>query len=659
MYSRLINLPIVVFVAVLLQLPNLANAQSHKTNGARLAEVIAAIKADDWTSGARLAASIPDAPAQIYFDWRRLRAGTADWQEYPQFIRDHGDWPGLPLLQKVGEKMIPANRPPAEIIGFFAQQAPQTGEGALRLADALTRAGQGSAAKDAIIAAWKTVPMGTTAQATFLQKYRSITAPLAWARVDHMIWEGAFGQASQMLPVLDPGRRKLAEARIALRRGKKNVNGMINAIPAALAQSDAGLRFDRFRWRMRRDIWAGAEELLQTSSASRDKLGRPDVWSKRRRQIARRAMRAGRYRDAYNFARRHHLRQDEDGFVDAEWLAGYIALRYLKKPDAAVTHFRRLRKSAVTPITSGRIWYWLGRAHAAAGNRTKANEAYGLAARYQTSFYGQLGAEAGKLADDASVAGAPDANWKSAGFLASTVFRAGLLLHYADERYEGGRFFAHLAETMTEAEQNQLGQFLVDLGRPNMALRVAKNAAKLGRVTINSYYPLTPLADLAKGVPPELVMAIARQETELNPDVVSPVGAQGLMQVMPKTAQAVARRVGVAYSRERMLTDWRYNARLGIAYLAEMVDEFDGSYVLAAAAYNAGPGRARQWIKTYGDPRRGNVDVIDWIEKIPFAETRNYVQRVLESTNVYRARLTGNRQGLQIGRDLSRGRTGG
>ena len=188
-----------------------------------------------------------------------------------------------------------------------------------------------------------------------------------------------------------------------------------------------------------------------------------------------------------------------------------------------------------------------------------------------------------------------------------------------------------------------------------MALRVAKNAARQGRVNINSYYPVTELTSLAKEVPPEFVMAIARQESELNQNVESPVGAQGLMQVMPATAKQVARDLGLPYSFDKLKTDWRYNATLGVGYLAEMLERYDGSFVLAAAAYNAGPHRADRWIKEHGDPRRANVNTEQWIEKIQFRETRNYVQRVLESMQVYRARINGDATAMRLKADLEKG----
>lgn len=630
-------------------------AQAPAQDGPKMANAIAAMKADDWPTAIRTARQVSDSAARVYAEWRRLRASQGKWSEYVAFVKTHADWPGLPLLRKKGESLIPTGRPAREIIEFFASDAPQTGTGALRLAEALISLGRVDQANAVIAATWQTVPFTAFERQEIARRFASAVKPHHWARTDHMIWEGQFSQAQAMKDYLSPGQRQLVDTRIALRRGKNGVNKMINALPASL-KSNPGLAYDRFRWRLRKDLWDGAEELLRTQSTSREALGRPDIWSERRRVLARRALRDGRPRNAYDLARKHNLNPGDPGYTDLEWLAGYIALTRLNRADDAVTHFRRLRKVSVTPITQGRVWYWLGRAHEATGNMEKAAEGYEVAARYQTSFYGQLAAARAKIAPDPRLTGKPEPNWQGAAFLTSTVFRAGTLLHLADERYEGGRFFAHMAETMSEADQAKLGAYLLSIDRPNMALRVAKNAARDGRIIAGPYYPITPLARLNNRVPPELAMAIARQETELNPDATSPVGARGLMQVMPKTAQGVAKRLGLPYSKARLNTDWKYNADLGTAYLAEMLQRYNGSYVLAAAAYNAGPNRADRWISQYGDPRKASVDTIEWIENIPFRETRNYVMRVLEGVGVYRVRLTGQPVNLTIARDLARGR---
>lgn len=637
-------------VLIACQTPAFASADGGK----RLAQAIEAMRADDWPTARRIVAQIPDDAAKIYADWRRLRAGDASWSEYPRFLAAHGDWPGLPLLRKVGEARIPVGRPAREILAYFQNDVPQTGTGALRLAAAYESVGQTENAHNAAILAWRTLDLAQSEREALAARYGKVLAPHHWARADHLIWEGEYNQALAMTRYLSAGQRKLVEARVALRRGQNGVTKMIDAVPAAL-RKDPGLAYDRFRWRLRKDLWDGAEELMLASSASAKTLGRPEAWAGRRASMTRRAMRAQSYSKAYRLAANHNLAPGASGYTDLEWLSGYLKLIYLGEPAKAVEHFRNLRSVAVTPITQGRVWYWLGRAHEANGNGEKATEAYTVAARFPTSFYGQMAIDRSGVSSTVDLGDLRKADWRSADFRASSVFKAGTLLHHAGERYEGGRFFAHMAETMSQSDQSKLGQYLLEIDRPNMALRVAKNAAKLGRININSYYPVTELADLAQTVPPELVMAIARQETELNPEAISGAGARGLMQTMPATAKAMAKKIGVPYSRDRLTTDWKYNARLGIAYLREMLDRYNGSYVLAAAAYNAGPHRADRWIREYGDPRSPRTNTEQWIEKIPFNETRNYVHRVLESVNVYRARLTGTVAQMDIARDLKRG----
>jgi len=639
----------VILCLVLAAFP--AAAQNMQQRGDRMAEAIVAMKADNWQSASRIVAATGEPAAVIYADWRRLRAGDGHWPEYRDFIKTHADWPGLPFLSKKGEASIPANARADEVVAYFDAHAPQTGTGALRLAAALQSLGRTAEAEGAIVAAWTGLALTQLERETIQGRYGRLAGPLNWTRTDTMIWDGEMGQAEAMLPFLDAGQAALARARIELRRNKDGVNALINKVPASLAK-DPGLAHDRFVWRHRRDLDNSAIELILSRSTSREALGRPEAWADRRARLARQAMRDGRVDTAYRLASTHRLRSSEDGFTDLEWLAGYIALRKRNDPTAAIAHFRALRPVAVTPITSGRVWYWLGRAHEADGNAAKAAEAYGVATRYQTSFYGQLATERGGLAPDARLTGAPTVPWKGAAFTTSSVYRAGELLHYAGERYEGGRFFAHMAETMSEAEQAALGQRLLELGEPNMALRVAKNAANLGRIIAAPYYPLAPLASEVGRVRPEEALAIMRQESEFNPSVVSSAGARGLMQLMPGTAKDVAGRIGLPYSRARLLSDETYNATLGSQYLAEMLERYSGSIVLAAAAYNAGPHRADRWIEAYGDPRNPRVDVEDWIEGIPFSETRNYVMRVTEALHVYRARLSGQVQPVRISKDM-------
>jgi soluble lytic murein transglycosylase len=310
-----------------------------------------------------------------------------------------------------------------------------------------------------------------------------------------------------------------------------------------------------------------------------------------------------------------------------------------------------------TPISLGRAGYWLGRAAEALGDRDAAADAYAMAAKYQTSFYGQLAAERTGIDPDPALAGpARKADWRSAAFLRRSAGRAALLLHYAGDAGKVWAFLTAMARVEQSAgEIEAMATMALDMGRPHVAVRVAKIAAGRGMVLMAPYYPVTELALMKGDVDPEMALAIARQESELNPEAVSPVGARGLMQLMPATAKKVARNLGLDYSAAKLTADWQYNATLGQNYLRGLIDEF-GSLPLAAAGYNAGPNRVEQWIAQFGDPRSGSVDMIDWIETIPFLETRNYVMRVMEGLHVYRARIAGTVQPLRLSADLGRTR---
>ncbi|HIP22095.1 MAG TPA: lytic transglycosylase domain-containing protein, partial [Rhodobacteraceae bacterium] len=430
---------------------------------------------------------------------------------------------------------------------------------------------------------------------------------------------------------------------------------LIAAIPRAL-QNDAGLAYDRFVWRAKKGYSESAIELLLARSTSEASLGRPEKWASRRRTYARRAMRAGDADLAYRIASSHFLPSGSN-YADLEWLSGYLSLRKLGNAPRAVQHFQRFRQAIASPISMGRAGYWLGEAHVAAGDENSASQAFLMGARYQTSFYGQLAASRIGAAPDALLAGPefpPD--WTTAPFLAEDTVRAGVLFYFAGEPARAKMFLTHAASRLDVRGRAAMAQLLLDLDEPHIALRIAKGAATNGDVIAAPYYPLHGLAEFSEAVPPALAMSIARQESEMNAAARSPVGALGLMQVMPATAKTVARGLGISYSARRLGADWQYNARIGTAYLAQMLERFDGSVLLAAAAYNAGPSRADRWIRDYGDPRLESVDAVDWIESIPFRETRNYVMRVLEAQFVYRARISGQVGPLTLAAELQQNR---
>ncbi|MFD1911507.1 transglycosylase SLT domain-containing protein [Halodurantibacterium flavum] len=598
------------------------------------------VAARDWAAAG--AAAQPAGPvAADIVEWHRLRAGQGTLAEVQAFLARRPDWPGLPFLRQKGEEAMAATaRGPEEIIAFFDGTAPLTADGAIAHALALRVEGRNEEAGAAAVRLWRSFAMSAEQHDQVMAVFGDLLAPHHQARLDAMLAAGHRQDAERMLVLVDPARRRLAEARIALQARQPGVDARIAAVPSELAQ-DAGLAWDRFAWRMVNSLYDSATDLILERSTSAEALGEPATWAPRRALLARREMREGDPARAYQVASQHHLEAGAD-FADLEWLAGFIALRLLDDPQTALVHFTRLAEGVSSPISLGRAGYWLGRTHAALGNAEAAQEAYAFGAQHQTSYYGLLSAEAADLPMDPSLAGRETyGDWREAGFRDSSVFQAAMMLQEAGDRPLARRFLLHLAEGLPAPDLGRLAAMALEMGEPNTALLIAKQAAARGVILPEPYFPLTSLADLDMPVRRELALAIARRESEFDHTVISPAGARGLMQVMPGTAEMMARKLGEPYDFARLTRDADYNARLGTAYLAVLIEEFGSNPVLVAAGYNAGPGRPRTWIRTLGDPREADVDVIDWVEMVPFTETRNYIMRVMESRMIYRARLAG------------------
>lgn len=644
----------IVTLCASLMMPCVLLANSEEENGDLLATVFSAVEDEDWVTADHYASQISDTVGVDLVIWERLRQGEGDWDEYREFLSQNGDWPGLMRLRRKGEAEIPAGANPTSVRAYFENQLPQTGRGALRFAQAYAAQGRNAEARGEAIRAWTKMSLKEHEEVALYKKYKGALTQYNLRRLDNLLWRGLTREAGRMLGRVSSGQVKLAKARIGLQRATKSVDTLIGAVPDDL-QSDAGLAYDRFQWRVKKGRWDDAQEFLAHQTGSVKKLGRPEAWASRRRGFARRAMRAGNTDLAYWLASQHDLKTGSN-YADLEWLSGYISLTQMDAPKQALAHFKSFRDAVKSPISLGRAGYWLGRVYEKLGQFDDAAKAYALGAKYQTSFYGQLSAEKLGSEPDTTLSGKENiVDWRQADFLKTAPIRAGVLFHYADDPARMRWFFSHVAEKLDRTGLNQLADLALELDRPNVALAVAKQAARRGIILPKSYFPVTELATYSVDVPPEIAMSIARRESELSPTAISPAGARGLMQVMPATARKVAKDIGVSYSKARLTSDWRYNAQLGTAYLGGLLEIFEGSYILAFAGYNAGPHRAEAWIEEFGDPRDSLVDQVNWIEHIPYRETRNYVMRVMESLHVYRARLKGKTPPLQLTLDLTRG----
>ncbi|WP_439154096.1 lytic transglycosylase domain-containing protein [Yoonia sp.] len=602
-------------------------------------DAVAAIEMgrDDWDQAMALAAR-SDPLAVDVLTWMQLYDGDADFARYQSFLTDRPDWPRIDRLRAEGERVIEKGHDPAQLITWFADARPQTGAGALRLAEALTTTGQIKQAEAVLRDAWLSLGLTATEHDDLITAFGDVLAPFHWARTDAMLWRSRRSDAERMLPLLDDTQRAVAAARIGYIQGLPNMMPLYNAVPER-ARLDPGFAYARFGWMAARGSWEEATGIVLDRSTSPAALGEPIRWSGWRRTLARWDMREGRATRAYALASRHYLTEGE-AFADLEWLSGYIALTYLGDPVAALAHFEKAAIGVGTPISLGRMHYWIGRAHQVLRQPDQAATAFAKAAQHQTGFYGLLAADHLGLPLDPALAVQPGA-WRGASVFDNDLTRAALMLLAGGERGHAVSFVAALGDALEPGALAALGAFFNELDEQYYTLLLGKTAVTRGIVIPDLYFPVHDLAAMDLPVEPALALAVARRESEFNIGIGSPVGALGLMQLMPGTAEEVALELDLPYSRARLTSDWQYNAILGAQYLAALTTEFGNTPAMIAAGYNAGPSRPQVWMDERGDPRLGEMDVVDWIEHIPFRETRNYVMRVTEAIPVYRARLSG------------------
>lgn len=600
-------------------------------------QVLDRIAAKDW-AGASAAA--PHQVARDLVVWSKLRAGDGLLGDYESFLEGRSDWPGLPFLRQKGETAVARSTSPERVVAYFAGTAPQTGEGAVALVRALQALGRHDQAEDRAMEAWSALVLSPEHEAALLTLAPKSVGLVHELRMDRLLWQERRTEAQRLAPRLPADWQALAKARMGLQTGADGVTALINAVPKSRA-SDPGLAFDRFIWRMKRDMYDEALPLILERSASAATLGDPQAWAARRAVLTRWLMRQNRPAEAYRVASSHHLTSG-GGYADLEFLSGFIALRRLNDPTRALDHFRRLEAGVATPISLSRALYWQGRAHEAAGARDAAQRAFSGAARHQTAYYGLLAAEKLGLQLDASLLSPTrPADWRQAAWTRSSVHQAALLALRAGDRNLAKRFWLHLAESLDATGLDQLGDMALALNEPHIAVLIGKHAAERSVILPRAYYPVTDLVPDGLAVSRAFALSIARRESEFEPSARSTADARGLMQLLPGTAKMMASKVSLPFDAGRLTRDPGYNAILGSAYLKQLIDEFGPSIALVASGYNAGPGRPRRWMTEYGDPRSPDVDVIDWVESIPFTETRTYVMRVVEGVILYRAKLRG------------------
>lgn len=567
-------------------------------------------------------------------------------------------WPRSARREAGIEKQLLAQAlPPARVIEWFRGGDPVSPEGAMALASALEAGGQRDRAGALIQRFWRDRTFEAAPQRQMLARFGAYLTTDDHIRRANMLLYGQQGPATRdMVDLLPPDWQTLARARMAYRSGDgAQADLLVERLPPNL-QDDPGLAFERARYlrRQRKDVGSAMALVRSLPSSLPTEDAAEAVWPERKALVVA-ALQIGDDRTAYEAAARNGLADGAD-LAEAEFYAGWIALTKLGQPSVADSHFARLLRAGSSPITLARGFYWRGRANEALGDQIAAQDFYAQGAHYPTTFYGLLAAEKAGLTEFAIGSDPVPTAADRRRFEGRELVQAARLLELAGERDLFRTFMLNLDDIVPDAKEAVL---LVDMakaaGDQDLSMRVARGVAQRGIILPERGYPVrtTVVWDPGDAEAP-LVYGITRQESNFDPRVRSAVGARGMMQLMPATAQQVARRIGVSYSADSLF-DPDYNMRLGASYLGRMVDNFSGSYILAAAAYNAGPGRIPGWVTVCGDPRGGQTDAVNFIECIPFSETRNYVMRVMENMEVYRARLNGGRAKLTLSQDLKRG----
>jgi soluble lytic murein transglycosylase len=628
---------------------------------ARVKEAIAHARAGRTAQATMVQSTIADPLARKLVEWVILRSddNDADFSRYAAFIRANPSWPNIGLLRRRAEAMLWQERAePAGALGFFAKEKPTTAKGRFALARALLARGDRAGAQAQAREAWRRDSLSADLEAQALEAFGGLlTAADHKARMDMRLYVEdveaglrAANRAGGIAPAI-------AKARMAVIRKAANAKAQLDAV-AAEARHDIGYVFSLVQWLRRNDRVPEAAALILGLPHDPSQAIDTDQWWIERRLVARKLLDLGDPKTAYRVARDAVVPNKENYRAEHQFTAGWIALRFLDDPATALAHFSRVAQGIGNPIALARGGYWQGRAAEALGRKDEARAHYEAAARHGTAYYGQL-ARARLGYKDVGLRPPPNPGPERRAAVAQLeVVRAVEVLYAAGERDLVVSMVADLGEKSNDihalaalgeiAGRNKDARAMLLIGKAALGRGYALEHYAFPTIGIPDYRAIGPAVE--KGV----VYSIARQESIFNQRTVSSAKAMGLMQVTPEAGRETAKKFGAAYDGKRLLSDPVYNVQMGAAELGDLIEGYHGSYILTFAGYNAGRGRVREWISRYGDPRDPNVDPIDWVERIPFSETRNYVQRVMENLQVYRVRFGGGAR-LLIEADLHRG----
>ncbi len=640
--------------------PPKLNSLLDKNDAKNFKSALSASDRRRWSSFKSHRNKVKDPVARDILFWlQATRDRNMSQQDLTYVVSNLHDWPRMTTIQARAESnLFDKPLPARETLSWFAGKEPVSGEGRIALANAYYAVGDTNSGDQWLKSAWRESKLTRDRQKKVFSRHKAKLTPEDHAaRADYLIWEGTahFSKVEGLMSLMPKADRALSDARMRVLRNRSGMDSAIKRVPSS-HRNHPGLLYARGKWRRQKSSKERAlEPFLQIVDPASSEKGKERLW-RERKIMTYWAIDEGKFSEAYRLTRNHGMSRGT-GFAEAEFLGGWLALTKLNKPALAEQHFQTLRNGVTTPVSISRGSYWLGRAHEAQ-NSPEAQTHYSDAARFSNTYYGFLAAD--RMSPNASMVILPEEPMlplEYSDMASDRRIKAMELLAESGEERLLTQFSFHLDDVVEDLDDlSFLARFSKKYGYMRPSVRAAKQASRFQSMLTDSGYPMPrSIMDLSDKFDKAFVLSIARQESEFNNSAVSTARAYGMMQMINATAAATARKHRIPYSKSKLTSDIDYSAKLGALHLHDLLRQFDGSYVLAAVGYNAGPHRAKQWIREYGDPRKPGVDAVDWIENIPFSETRNYVQRVLENTQVYRARLNGNTGQNKILSDIKKG----
>ena len=597
----------------------------------------------NWLSAEKIAKKAKDKSIYNFIQWRHLitTGNTSSFLDYKNFIERNGDYPRMGRIKYLSEhKLSTKIMSPKKIIKYFEVEKPLSGFGEMILGESYISTGETEKGINLIKKGWITADLSKAELRSFRNKYKKyLTKEDYIKRADNLAWENKYWDLKRMLVYLPKDQRLLYNARQLLMSKSYGVDNAISKVPSRL-KNDAGLNYDRLKWRRKRGRIDSSLEILLNIDNNKEYTIRPDKWWVERSIIARSLIYKKKFETAYKITSKHGLK-DGPEFAEAEWMSGWIALSFLNDPLLAKDHFKKFYNNVGYPISLSRGAYWIARSNEKLGNNDEANKWYLESSKYLTTYYGQLSHLKISKNKPIILDGLMKIDKKnSENFYKKDLVKIVYLLDELNKDKYTKHILRYLANEEIELGSEVLAAKLAtDISRFDFAIQISKIASYQKRFHNKYNYPIisTPKYINKRKIPESaFILSIIRQESEFDTSANSSAGAKGLMQLMTYTAKTVAKQANMTYSKSRLTKDPEYNINLGSHYIAGLILEYDGSYPFAVAAYNAGPNRVKYWKKLNKNPQKGQIDYVDWIELIKFKETRNYVQRVLENYNVYR-----------------------